>query len=223
MSAPEQFYVYTHARPDGSVFYVGKGTRRRAFDLSPTRRKRRHRSIIKSYGREAILITLYPAASELDAFDHERRLIAEMRVAGVALINETDGGEGCSGRPLTERQAAALAKGRGRSRKLSDEARASINDGLARGRLKARAWRASSEGQAHIRMLGHASARATRERPGRPAACEHCGSDWLTKSLKLVRFCSKTCDQRWRRAVMRAEKCGPNGASGVPGGAGVPL
>ncbi|MBA9063123.1 putative Zn-ribbon and HTH transcriptional regulator [Methylobacterium fujisawaense] len=221
MSVPAQFFVYTHARPDGSVFYVGKGTRRRAFDLSPTRRKRRHRSIIKSYGRDAILITLYPAVSELDAFEHERQLIAEMRAVGIALINETDGGEGCSGRPLTERQAAALAKGRGRDRKLSDEARASITDGLARGRLKAGAWRASPEGQAHIRMLGHASARATRERLGRPAVCEHCGSEWLTKSMKPVRFCSKACDQRWRRAAMKAERCGPDGASTVPGSAGV--
>ncbi|XYD08818.1 hypothetical protein R1A27_28420 [Methylobacterium sp. NMS12] len=223
MTAPSQFYAYTHARPDGSVFYVGKGTRRRALDLSPTRRKRRHRSIIKSYGRDAILITLYPAASELDAFEHERRLIAEMRTAGILLINETDGGEGCSGRPLTERQKAALAKGRGPGRNLSPEALAAMRAAADRGRDASRAWRASPEGQAHIRMLGQASAQATRARPGRPAVCEHCGSAWLTKSLKLVRFCSKACDQRWRRGAMKAEKCGPDGESTIPGGAGVPV
>lgn len=34
-----EFFVYLYKRPDGSVFYVGKGTKRRALSVSPSRRK----------------------------------------------------------------------------------------------------------------------------------------------------------------------------------------
>lgn len=33
------FGTYTHARPDGRVFYVGKGTEKRAFSLTPDKRR----------------------------------------------------------------------------------------------------------------------------------------------------------------------------------------
>jgi hypothetical protein len=87
--------VYTHARPDGRVFYVGKGTPRRARSIC--QRPKQHKDKIKKYGAQNIRITFYPCSSEQDAFSKEVLLIAHYRALGVPLLNLTDGGEGASG------------------------------------------------------------------------------------------------------------------------------
>lgn len=98
----KQFYVYTHARPDGRVFYVGKGCARRAHDFSPARRTPHHLNIIKKYGRDQIRVEILNCVSEAEAFDRERDLIRSLRESGHSLVNLTMGGEGASGRLVSQ-------------------------------------------------------------------------------------------------------------------------
>jgi hypothetical protein len=95
------FGVYTHAKPDGTVFYVGKGTEKRA------RNKRRsensgHCTIVGKHGTAKIVACFYPCESEAHAFAEEIRMIAALRSRGIRLVNKTDGGEGASGHKASE-------------------------------------------------------------------------------------------------------------------------
>ena len=117
------FYVYLHCRPDGTPFYVGKGHGRRAYNME-YRRNAHHLNVIAKYGAENIIVELFPVASELEAFELECRKIAELRAAGVKLANQTDGGEGAAGRPMSERTRVAVSR---LGVKLSDEHRQKIS------------------------------------------------------------------------------------------------
>lgn len=86
--------AYTHARPDGSVFYVGKGSIKRAKWM---KRNKWHSAIVEKYGAKNIVVSFIPCSSEDIAFDLEVGLIKCFRRIGVKLVNLTDGGEGVSG------------------------------------------------------------------------------------------------------------------------------
>lgn len=103
MGSRASFYAYTHSRPDGSVFYVGKGKGRRAWNFTHGRNPH-HRSIIKKYGAENIIVTTYPCADEAAAFELEKQMIAEHP----ELANMTGGGEGSAGRPISDKTRAAF-------------------------------------------------------------------------------------------------------------------
>jgi hypothetical protein len=95
----KQFYVYLHLRPtnDGvnSVFYVGKGLKRRATEFA--KRNEYHKRIVSKYGKENIIVRKLLCESEQHAFDLEVQIISILRSIGVKLANATDGGEGTSG------------------------------------------------------------------------------------------------------------------------------
>lgn len=103
----QKFCVYLHKRPDGSVFYIGKGTYYRAHDFSQRRRTLHHRNVTAKHGIANIVVEVQWCESEESAFGLERELIAKHRLAGMALVNLTDGGEGASGRRFTPEQLAA--------------------------------------------------------------------------------------------------------------------
>jgi hypothetical protein len=86
------FYVYLHCKPDGTPFYVGKGTRARAYSLSG--RNLHHANIVKKYGKENIIIDLLSCADEEEAFEQEQLFILLLREDGLLLANKSDGGEG---------------------------------------------------------------------------------------------------------------------------------
>lgn len=87
-------FAYVHARPDGTAFYVGKGTRQRAFEMSAGRRSKHHQRIVAKHGKGNILVGLMECSSAEIAFELEKGLIKCFRRMGVVLCNHTDGGEG---------------------------------------------------------------------------------------------------------------------------------
>lgn len=82
------YYVYQHRRLDtGEVFYVGKGCDDRAWSVEG--RNHLWRRIAADCGRRVEIVRV--GLSEKDAFDLERRMIFELRSAGVQLANIQDG------------------------------------------------------------------------------------------------------------------------------------
>ena len=94
-----QFYTYAHYKPNGSLFYIGKGHGNRAFRKSG--RNRYWKRIVEKYGTPKIEI-LANWNTEKEAFDHEMLLISCFKDMGYKLANITDGGEGCTGLRHTE-------------------------------------------------------------------------------------------------------------------------
>lgn len=91
-----KYYCYIHKRKDGTPFYVGKGTYKRAMRLDPYLRNKWHKHIVEKEGKENILIELIPAKSEEDAFKLEIEYIEKYRQL-YQLCNIVDGGSGVSG------------------------------------------------------------------------------------------------------------------------------
>jgi hypothetical protein len=85
-----QFYTYLYLREDGTVKYVGKGTKRRAFEAT------NHRGLTP---KDKNLILLQEHPSEADAFEAEIFLIlyyGRIDKGTGCLRNLTDGGEGAA-------------------------------------------------------------------------------------------------------------------------------
>lgn len=181
-----KWLVYIHSRPDGSVFYIGKGTRIRAYDLSPSRRSLWHNNIVRKYGRENIGIKTIPCATEQEAFELEKVHIALAKSLGAEICNLCDGGQGVSGRKPTAAQELGLAKGRRKGKKGKPGIRKELVE-----------WVRSEAAQPHLRALGHAG--AIRLHSERSVVCAECLQPFLTNSAK-AKCCSRLCEQRYRRA-----------------------
>lgn len=92
------FVVYTHSKPTGEVFYVGKGSVKRS--KATDNRNPYWRNIVKKHGFVVSVLAEYE--NEADALKHEIRLISELREAGLKIANITSGGEGVCGYVHTE-------------------------------------------------------------------------------------------------------------------------
>jgi hypothetical protein len=90
------FGAYLHSKPDGSPFYVGKGTRKRMRDFYTTR-SNWHKNIVAKYEKKNIHTNFIECSSESIAFDLERGLIKTLRANGYVLCNLSNGGEGPAG------------------------------------------------------------------------------------------------------------------------------
>lgn len=85
------YYAYTHATHAGGVFYVGaSGNAKRPHDFS--NRKKSHKAFVGLYGRENIIVTIYPFDCAVDAFLAEEEIILACRAAGATLLNISSGG-----------------------------------------------------------------------------------------------------------------------------------
>lgn len=94
------FYVYEDAKPDGEVFYVGKGTEAR---IRQVKRNRWHQFICEKFPDWTR--TRVFEGTEKDCFAKECELIAfyGRRDKGLgSLVNLTDGGEGICGAVLSD-------------------------------------------------------------------------------------------------------------------------
>lgn len=108
-------YAYIHCKPDGTPFYVGKGTLRRARYLGE--RNPHHKAIVSKYGTDNILKGWIECTDDKIALTLEVGIIKCMRRMGVCLVNFTDGGEGGKNpTPETRQRLSEAAKKRGVSK-----------------------------------------------------------------------------------------------------------
>lgn len=88
------FCTYAHYTPQGRLFYIGKGSEKRAQSLKG-RNKYWHR-VVQKHGRPDIEI-LANWNTNQEACDHEMLLIDCFKELGHELVNMTAGGEGTYG------------------------------------------------------------------------------------------------------------------------------
>lgn len=86
------FCVYAHTKPDGTIFYIGKGIKRRAKDKR-ARNKYWQRTVNK-HGYQIIILA--DNLTEEQSFFEEIELIKHFKKFNT-LTNMTDGGEGMTG------------------------------------------------------------------------------------------------------------------------------
>jgi len=96
-------YTYSHNKPDGTPFYIGKGIGRRAYSKN---RNEYWKRIVAKYGYEVQILAHWN--TEKESLDHEVLLIACMKDMGIELCNLTDGGEGANGYKHKEEHKAKL-------------------------------------------------------------------------------------------------------------------
>jgi hypothetical protein len=93
----DNFYTYIYLREDGTPYYVGKGSGKRAYW--------KHRKGRLAVPRDKNLLVIQEFPSEAEAFEAEKFLIAlyGRKDNGTGILrNLTDGGEGISGLKFSE-------------------------------------------------------------------------------------------------------------------------
>ena len=90
-------YTYAHVKPDGTIFYIGKGIGRRAYSKN---RNDYWKRIVAKYGYKVEILAHWN--TEAEALSHEKLLISCIKDMGIELCNLTDGGEGTIGYKHTQ-------------------------------------------------------------------------------------------------------------------------
>lgn len=85
-----KYYIYSHAKPDGEVFYVGKGSGKRLHQTG--NRSVFWKRLVKKYG--FVSTVLFADLTEAEAFSKEIETIAAYKAIGQCVANFTDGGDG---------------------------------------------------------------------------------------------------------------------------------
>jgi hypothetical protein len=121
------FYVYAYFRPDtGQPCYIGKGRGKRWLEHIKCSSNPRLRNIITKFGSNIPHVKLRGGLSEADAFEIEVALIKAIgRGDKGPLVNLTDGGEGQTGRLMSEETREKIRSAK-RGRILTAEHRAKI-------------------------------------------------------------------------------------------------
>jgi hypothetical protein len=99
MKNPRRFYTYAYLREDRTPYYIGKGTGKRIYFT--------HRKGLNPPKDKSRIIFLKQNLTEEEAFKHEIYMIAVFgrKDLGTGILhNKTDGGDGCSGRIVSEEQ-----------------------------------------------------------------------------------------------------------------------
>ena len=137
------FYTYLHRRAsDGQPFYVGKGMGRRAW--AAQNRNQHWKNTRAKHGVKVEVLAHWP--TEAEAFEHEQFLIWCFKDMGCKLVNQTGGGEGSSGRVVSEatklkisnavapklrsQEARAAASQRAAQRMANQAERSRVSEGL---------------------------------------------------------------------------------------------
>lgn len=102
------FVTYAHTRQDGVIFYVGKGSEKRAH--SKHSRNWSWQKIVAKEGLNVKILAHWE--TEQEAFDHEVLLIDCLKEMKMPLVNITKGGDGTSGLKWKQESKDKLSKAR---------------------------------------------------------------------------------------------------------------
>lgn len=121
------YYVYAHTKPDQTVFYVGKGTRNRAWSMHG--RNTRWQRTVAKYGHKVILLA--EGLTQAQAVEEEAAVIAHFKPFGT-LVNILDRGDisPTSNPEVAARVSLAASKWQ-TGRKLSESHKATISENHA--------------------------------------------------------------------------------------------
>lgn len=119
------FYVYFHCRPDGSPFYVGKGTASRCRNLR-RRCNPHYLNVVEKYGKESIRVLAVECDDESMALRMENCAILILRALGADLTNVTEGGDGSVGLKHTPEARQKMSESQ-KGKTLSEEHRRKIS------------------------------------------------------------------------------------------------
>lgn len=101
------YVTYAHYKPDGTIFYIGKGSIKRAY-TSTGRNQIWKRTVEKYKGFDVKILCTWK--TEEEAFQHEILLINCFRDLGFSLVNIANGGMGASGFRHTDEHKEKLSK-----------------------------------------------------------------------------------------------------------------
>ena len=101
-----QHYTYAHYKPNGSIFYIGKGSGDRAYRTN--HRNRYWKNIVAKHGSYTVDILARWKTHE-EALSHEILLISCFKDMGCELANLTIGGEGVVGYKHTIESLAKMS------------------------------------------------------------------------------------------------------------------
>lgn len=99
--------TYAHYKPDGTMFYIGKGSVRRAYSRLG-RNVVWNRTVEKHGGFKVEILGRWN--TEQEAFDHEIFLIDTIKKMGIPLVNISSGGLGSTGFRHTASHKESLSK-----------------------------------------------------------------------------------------------------------------
>jgi hypothetical protein len=101
-----KYYTYAHHKlSDNSIFYIGKGTGKRAYEKFG--RGTYWNRTQKKYGYAVEILSRWD--TEEEAYNHEVMLIGDLKSKGFVLCNLTDGGGGPSGQIFTDEYRKKLS------------------------------------------------------------------------------------------------------------------
>ena len=83
-AALKKAYVYTHAFPDGRVFYVGSGRGYRAKNFLC--RNAAHKAAVLEIGKENVVVSIYEVPEGAYALAEEKKMMAKQILAGATLL-----------------------------------------------------------------------------------------------------------------------------------------
>lgn len=100
------FCTYSHHKPDGTLFYIGKGSVKRAH--AKDNRNPHWKNIVAKHGSYKVeILANWP--TEAEAFEHEKFLISCFRDLGFSLANITNGGDGVAGHKHSAESKAKMS------------------------------------------------------------------------------------------------------------------
>lgn len=105
MVNPYRFYTYAYLREDGTPYYIGKGSGKRLY--------KKYKGEISPPKDKSKIILLKVNLTEEEAFKHEKYMIdifGRKDISTGILRNKTFGGEGSSGRIVSQKQISILKK-----------------------------------------------------------------------------------------------------------------